>query len=112
MILGSVLAGRASGLEQRCATWPWPSATDLADFAGDLDGASADVTLGDAGAQLATTLQLSATDVDARAPRHAHPERSGSGAGGVLAAPRRTPTSRCSAAGSTRPSSPGRGTSF
>jgi len=51
--------------------------SDLADFASDMDGASLDVTLADAGAQLTTTLKLSGTSSALGRLATGHPERSG-----------------------------------
>jgi hypothetical protein len=75
MILGSVIGGRLGLSSLRNLAVALGS--DLADFAGDLDGLSADVTLGDAGAQAAVTLKLSgSTSVLARIAT-GHPDRSG-----------------------------------
>jgi len=75
MILGSVLGGRLglSSLRDLAVAL----GTDLADFAGDLDGASADVTLGDAGAQATVTLRLSGSTSALARIATSHPERSG-----------------------------------
>ncbi|MGD0524136.1 MAG: hypothetical protein ABSE49_03265, partial [Polyangiaceae bacterium] len=53
-ILGSVLGARLGVTSLRNLAEAFGA--DVIDFAGDLDGASADVTLGDAGVQLSTTL--------------------------------------------------------
>jgi hypothetical protein len=75
MILGSVIGGRfgLSSLRDLAVAL----GTDLADFAGDLDGASADVTLGDAGVQATLTLKLSGTTSALARIATSHPERSG-----------------------------------
>jgi hypothetical protein len=75
MILGSVLGGRLglSGLRDLAVAL----GGDLADFAGDLDGASADVTLGDAGVQLSAALKLSGSTSALARFATSHPERSG-----------------------------------
>jgi hypothetical protein len=75
MILGSVLGGRMglSGLRDVAVAL----GTDVADFAGDLDGASADVTLGDAGAQASISLKLSGSTSALARIATSHPERSG-----------------------------------
>ena len=74
-ILGSVLGARLglSSLRNLAEAF----ATDAVDFAGDLDGASADVTLGDAGIQLSTTMKLQSTTSMLARLATAHPERSG-----------------------------------
>ncbi|HEX3345062.1 MAG TPA: hypothetical protein VHS09_10850, partial [Polyangiaceae bacterium] len=75
MILGSVLGGRLglSSLRDLAAAL----GGDLADFAGDLDGLSADVTLGDAGVQLSAALKLPGTTSALARVATGHPERSG-----------------------------------
>jgi len=75
MILGSVLGGRRglSGRRELAVAF----GTDLADFAGDLDGASADVALGDAGAQATVTLKLTGSTSALARIATSHPERSG-----------------------------------
>jgi hypothetical protein len=75
MIIGSVIGGRLglSSLRDLAVAL----GTDLVDFAGDLDGASADVTLGDAGVQAAVTMKLSGTTSALARIATSHPERSG-----------------------------------
>jgi hypothetical protein len=75
MLAGSVLGGRLglSGLRDLAVAL----GLDLVDFAGDLDGASADVTLADAGAQAAVTLRLTGTTSALAHIATGHPERSG-----------------------------------
>ena len=75
MILGSVLGGRIgiSGLRDLAVAL----GTDLADFASDLDGAAADVTVGERGLQVALTLRLWGTSSALARIATAHPERAG-----------------------------------
>ncbi|HEY3820179.1 MAG TPA: hypothetical protein VGL81_23605 [Polyangiaceae bacterium] len=75
MILGSVLGGRLglSSLRDLAVAF----GNDLADFAGDLDGASADVSLGDAGVQVAATMRFSGSTSTLTRIATGHPERSG-----------------------------------
>jgi hypothetical protein len=74
-ILGSVLGARLGVTSLRNLAEAFGA--DVIDFAGDLDGASADVTLGDAGVQLSTTLKLAGTTSMLARLATAHPERSG-----------------------------------
>jgi len=75
MLIGSVLGGRLglSSLRDLAVAL----GNDLADFAGDLGTASADVTLGDAGAEAAVTLRLTGSTSALARVATSHPERSG-----------------------------------
>ena len=75
MILGSVVGAKMglSSLRDLAVAF----GTDMADFATDLDGMSADVTLGDGGAQAAFTLRLSGSTSTLGRIATAHPERTG-----------------------------------
>jgi hypothetical protein len=75
MILGSVLGGRIGLSSLRDLAVALGS--DLADFASDLDGAAADVTLGETGVQARLTLRLSGSSSTLARIATAHPERSG-----------------------------------
>jgi hypothetical protein len=75
MILGSVLGGRIGLSSLRDLAVALGS--DLADFASDLDGAAADVTLGEHGVQATFTLRLSGSSSTLGRIATAHPERSG-----------------------------------
>ena len=75
MIIGSVIGGRLGLSSLRDLSVAL--GTDLTDFAGDLDGASADVTFGDAGVQAAVTMKLSGTTSALARIATSHPERSG-----------------------------------
>jgi hypothetical protein len=76
VILGGVLGGAVRGKAARDLVGA--VGADLADFASDMDGASLDVTMGDPGAQMTTTLKLSGTSSAIGRLAIGHPERSGS----------------------------------
>ena len=75
MIIGGVVGGRMglSGLRELALA----AGSDMADFASDLDGASLDVTLADAGAQAEVALKLGAKASAIGRVMTAHAERSG-----------------------------------
>ena len=75
MLVGSVIGGRLglSSLRDLAVAL----GLDLVDFAGDLDGVSTDLTLGDAGAQAAVTLKLTGTTSALARIATSHPERGG-----------------------------------
>jgi hypothetical protein len=75
MILGGILGGRLGLTSLRDLAVAF--GTDMVDFASDLDGASADVALTDAGASVSLALRLSGSSSTLGRTLVAHPERSG-----------------------------------
>jgi hypothetical protein len=75
VMIGGALSGavRSQGLRDLVGS----IGTDMADFASDIEGASLDVALADAGALMTTTLTLSGTSSAMGRLAVGHPERSG-----------------------------------